>query len=211
MSCLLTTNIFGCVDFAVAGIQRLLIANRSLLTKVYYNTNENEFSTVASISPTTTTWYEFNVNSVATSAEDKLNISLFGKSFTHTFKTTIIGLDYEKRTTIKQLIDSDNLIIVFQDNNDKWWVLGEDKAMRVVEYSSKTGQGVDDNNLYNITIENTTKYKMRAINSTFVNNYILNTTEIIIPPACDCDTLLAGTLNDVAACALSTLASCPLQ
>ena len=212
MSCLLSSTIYGCTEFSVGGVNKLFIANRATITNVYYDASDNEFSTVLSLAPTTADWYEFSVNKEATSAEDVMNISLFGKSYSHKFSTTIIGLNTEKRDTLNQLTDSNNLIIIFQDANDNWWILGEDKGLRVDEFKSKTGSNPQDINSYSLTLSNTTKYKMRAITESFVYSYI-DTNSGGEPGNldCECSQLLTGVLDDIANCSLLSLANCALQ
>jgi len=211
MSCLLSSTIFDCEEFSLGGVSKLFIANWSQISNVYFNTGDTQFSTVQSIIPTTITWYQFQVNPFSTGAIDTMSESLFGRSYKHTFTTTVMGLTPDKRDVLNQLIKSNNLVIVFKDANDVWWIMGEDKPLKVSEYTSKTGINKDDFSSYTFTLSNTTKYKMRAINEVYVNAYI---SPVYVNELCDCESLLTELLIDIADCTLETLAeelACPLS
>ena len=206
MSCLLTSTIFGCQDFALGGVSRIFLANYSEITNVYFNSGDTEFSTVSSISPTSMTWYEFQVNISNTGANDTMNNSIFGRSYTHKLSTLIIGLDVDKRDTLNQIISSNNIVAIFQDANLKWWILGEDKALKVDEYNSKTGINKDEQSSYFLTLSNTTKYPMRAIDDDYVDAYITPVAGV----NCNCTSLISDLLVDLASCEIEPLESCPL-
>lgn len=212
MSCLITSAIFECNDFRLGGVLRWFVTNRSLITNYYYDVADFERTTVNSLSPNTgVTWYEYSFNTFATGAADTMNLTLFGRSYTHDFNTEILGLSPSKRDTLKQLIDSDDILIIFQTSDGYWRIMGEDKRLRVTEFSEITGASEDEGPLYNLKINNTTKYKMRYIDENFVNSYILpyftNGSSCVY-----CSQILPPViLQSISSVGLSCILTCPLS
>ncbi len=208
--CILTSTIFGCNPFSLGGINTIYLANKSDITGVYFDNDDLEQSTVLSLAPTTATWYPFQCNSFATGNEETMVPSLFGNYYTQKFQTVILGLTPDKRKTLEQLTRSE-VVIVFQDANEVWWILGEGyKGLKLDTYKGKTGINADDPSSYTIEWNLQTKFKLRSISSVFVNAYIVDDGSVA-PIACTCEQLLAGTLEDVQFCTLDSLQDCPLQ
>lgn len=212
MGCLLTSAIFECDDFHVGGIKRLFLTNRSSITNYYYDVSDFEKTTVSSLLPATgVTWYEYSFNPFATGADDLMNLSLFGRSYTHSFRTEINGLSQSKRDTLNELIDSDDILLIFQESDGNWRIMGEDIKLKVIEYTETTGASNEDGPKYTLNIGNTTKYRMRYIDSSFINNYILpyytNGSSCvycyqILPPVI---------LQSISSVALNCILTCPLS
>lgn len=213
MGSLLTSAIFNCDEFEIGGIQRLFITNRELITNFYYNTSDLHRSTVASFFPYTgVTWFEFIINPSVTNASESLNISLNGKSYQHKFQTEFIGLTVAKRDTLEELINNDNLLLIYQDYNNLWWILGEDKGMKVASYEMVTGAKGGDEIKYSIELENSTKYRIRAVDSSFVNQYILPYYSVVAGGCITCYQFLSPyTLQSNATIPLVCILTCPLQ
>ncbi len=195
MSCLFTRSISGCTtDFSLAGINTIYLANRSEISSILYEASaDTQQSTVVGLIPVGSdiTWYPFKFNTGSLNYVGNLQQSLNGDRFTKTLAGEFTILDYEKRTTLKKLIGSKNICASFQDNNGNYWIMGEEKPLKVTTFIEQTGIVDGDKNGYILSMTVTDRYNIRAtsvlppangvvcitqtqFNTTYYNNQMLN-------------------------------------
>lgn len=174
--CLVQHAIYSCETFSVGGIKRVFLSNTTDITNVLYAARDHQLSTVTSITPTGRTWYEYYcTENTAQFSETKIETSN-GKYFTKTFNLAIIGMEQDKRTTIAELIEAHNhILLVWQDANDRYWIMGEDypNGLKVSEYSAQSGLNADETNKYDLTFSVSSRYQVRALHPSYVTNMLI--------------------------------------
>lgn len=82
--------------------------------------------------------------------------------YNHTLSTIVPIIEQEKRTEFEHIMKMP-LSIIVTDKNDKCWLIGQDKPVKVTSYSVSTGDKNGDN-IYTIRFEGISKYQLRQVN-----------------------------------------------
>lgn len=206
MSCLINSGINKCKDYSIGGIKRLFITNKSWLNDYYFDLSDTNFSTITNFSMSNSTWYEFQIVKTFLSTTEELNISGQKKLFKKRLDATFIKLDATKRGVLQSLINFKSVVVIL-DNNNKWWVLGEDTGCIVQDYVATTS-AIDGLSNYKIILKSDSKYQIRNIDSDYASQYIAGDDA---PIECGCSTLINYNLSISADCTLIDLENCHLQ
>ena len=169
MSCLFTQNLIYCHDFIVGGINQVYLANKSEITSLTFDTGDTMMSEVQTLVPLSgQTWYEFTVLPQTVSASEKQVNSNNGRwFFQKELSFTIDYLEPVKRSALHELINSNNITVVFKTNVGNWFIMGEDFGCKVSDYNATTDI-MKGNNQYTIKLSTTGKYQMRNLSTSFV-------------------------------------------
>jgi hypothetical protein len=207
MGCLLNSGINVCKDYSLGGIKRLFITNKEWITDYFFDVSDTELSQITSFSTSSSYlgWYEFQVTKTFLNAFENLEISGQKNLFVKNLDATFIKLDSTKRGVLKKLLNA-KTVVAFIDNNNNWWVIGEDTGCKSSEYKAQTST-IDGTSDYRVLLTSKGKYQMRSIDNSYAYTYIAGETTY----DCDCETLITYPLYISANCELSPLASCPLQ
>lgn len=207
MACIINSGIIKCKSYSVGGIKRLFITNKSWITDYYFDLTDSELSTITNLQTSSSyqQWYEFQVTKTFLNLSEVLEKSGQKDLFIKSLDATFIKLDATKRGVLQRLMNAKSVIAVL-DNNDKWWIIGEDNGCIKKEYKAQTST-IDGTSDYRILFESKGKYQMRNIDSTYAyTNIALEQTY-----ECNCDNLITYPLYISANCELLPLASCPLS
>jgi len=207
MACIINSGINKCKEYSLGGIKRLFITNKSWITDYYFLTTDAELSTVQNLATGNgyIQWYEFQITKTFLNTFENLEVSGQKEAFIKNVDATFLKLDATKRGVLQRLINSPSVIAVL-DNNDKWWIIGEDTGCIRKEYKAQTST-IDGTSDYRILFESKGKYQMRNIDATYAYNYIA--LEQVFE--CNCENLITYPLYISANCELLPLASCPLS
>ncbi len=207
MACLINSGINKCKTYTAGGIKRLFITNKLWITDFFFSTSDSELTTIQNLETGNgyVQWYEFQIAKTFLNAFEVLEVSGQKELFVKNLDATFIKLDATKRGVLQRLINSPCVIAIL-DNNNNWWMIGEDNGARRKEYRAQTST-IDGTSDYRILFESKGKYQMRNIDSTYAyNNIALESVY-----ECNCDNLISYPLYISANCELLPLADCPLQ
>jgi hypothetical protein len=135
MACLLTQNISYC-DFSTGGLKKLYLTNKSLIDSVEF-TNDNLGLIADYVSRNTLYWFDFDLNKDTANLTEVLEDTGRGDLYRVTLDNTYIELDFAKRRIFEEMIKGE-LVAIVQDNNNKYWSIGEQDGLRVTSYQSTT-------------------------------------------------------------------------
>ena len=150
MACNLTAGIaLSCRD-NVGGVQNVWITDFTNIDSITKNSGD----TVTSISGTGT-FYEFQLIRTSSQFTETVNPSLENGTvfYTQELVTYFAKLDQTKRNILKTLAQSPRLAVVMQDNNGKYFLLGEIYGMFISAGTSVTGKALGDAAGYNLTFQ----------------------------------------------------------
>ena len=216
MSCLITNTIFSCNSFNLGGIGELYITNNSSISDIYFLSSDTKTTNITNFVPyspaTAVTWTQFNSNPYSTKYEENSNYGVYGHIYNKVLTIEFEKLEPEKRSTLKEWINSKNITILFSDLNGTYWVIGEERMAKVTEYNATTG-GLNQENKYKIAISVNSKHKLRSVDSTYINTYVNPFVPITPGGGCiscsafrtavDLDSISTTTLTCVLSCSLS--------
>jgi len=207
MGCLITSSNKNCNNYTVAGIKRLFMTNSEWIDDFFFDLSDTELTTIDRFQTNNdfVAWYEFSVYRNFTNGFENLNISSQKNLFNKTLDLTFLKLSPTNRFTINQMIKA-KPIIVFLDNNDEWWCIGEDQPCKIKEYKAQTST-IDGTSDYRLLFECDSKYPMRAVDSTYAYINIAGQPQY----ECNCDNLVDFVLQVSANCSLFDLQNCPLE
>lgn len=220
MSCIFTSTIYSnCTPFSVGGIAQTFVANRTEFYRALYDTaGYASLSKVMSLEPAPgysgITWSEYTFDKDSGNYLGNGGLSLNGFAFTKTLSGEFLNLDDEKRDALYQWNQNRNLIMVFKDGKGDWFILGEDRPLRITQITETTGLNPTDKNGYSVTFSVTDKHKIRMIDSDYVSQFIIPFSPEYIPPVggcISCSDFITQTLITNTTVPLSCVEFCTLQ
>lgn len=150
MACNLTSALaLDCID-SIGGVKAAYIGTNIVISSVAYNAN-NE---ITGMTGATGTFYQYELPKDTASFTETFNISnTNGTAFYDQALTiNIQKLGAEKRNQLLLLSRNRDIKVIFQDNNDNYWLLGKDRGGVISAGTSVTGTAPGDANQYSITI-----------------------------------------------------------
>lgn len=164
MACECLTNIpyslgglcLSCKESSFGGIKRIGIIDRGDVTKVTVTANTDGDNWISAIEVADSK--EFSVYTLLKST-CSMTSTLNTSENTASYWTTELALQFmkmesKKRTQIMAALMTPSAIIV-EDANSKYWYLGKDNYVEGTAGSANTGTAASDNNLYEITLSDT--------------------------------------------------------
>lgn len=154
---------FGTCQFSNAEIQKLFITKWSADVITYFNTG----STVTSLTGMTENWQEIEIHTVTASYNQSMNEpNENGINYTESVDILIPHSDITKWLDLINIL-TDRYIIVFQDGNNNWYIMGWRFGTKVENYNLEGNQ-------YNLSfLNNFSTTLLTAINESYVTSNIL--------------------------------------
>jgi hypothetical protein len=150
MACNLTSAIaLDCID-SIGGVKAAYIGVNIDIASVSYSA-DNE---ITGLTGTTGAFYQYELPKDTASFTETFNISnVNGTAFYDQALTiNLQKLTAEKRNQLLLLSRNRDIKVIFQDNNDNYWLLGKDRGGVISAGTSVTGVAPGDANQYSITI-----------------------------------------------------------
>lgn len=172
---------FICCKFGAPGVSRLIAMDRVYFGGVCLD----EEGRISYIETGNRAWTELCVKFSATqlSAEEQRDEN--GVRYVHTLNTQVGVMTHENRNTIMKLAQRPLLLIV-QDVNKRYWLMGEMYPVRTREHKSTTG-ATSGSSEHTFVFTDTSTHHIREITKDFVEGNGYN--DGIIIGTVDCDNL----------------------
>jgi hypothetical protein len=150
MACNLTSAIaLDCID-SIGGVKAAYIGVNIVIASTSYDAN-NE---ITGLTGTTGAFYQYELPKDTATFTETFNISnTNGTAFYDQALTiNLQKLSAEKRNQLLLLSRNRDIKVIFQDNNDNYWLVGKDRGGVISAGTSVTGTAPGDANQYSITI-----------------------------------------------------------
>ena len=150
MACNLTSAIaLDCID-SIGGIKAAYIGVDIVIASTSYDAN-NE---ITGMTGTTGTFYQYELPKDTASFTETFNISnTNGTAFyDQAITINVQKLSAEKRNQLLLLSRNRDIKVIFEDNNNNYWLLGKTRGGVITAGTSVTGTAPGDANQYSITI-----------------------------------------------------------
>jgi hypothetical protein len=150
MACNITSAIaLDCID-SIGGVKAAYIGVNIVIASTSYDAN-NE---ITGLTGTTGAFYEYELPKDTATFTETFNISnTNGTAFYDQALTiNLQKLSAEKRNQLLLLSRNRDIKVIFQDNNDNYWLVGKDRGGVISAGTSVTGTAPGDANQYSITI-----------------------------------------------------------
>ena len=119
--------------------------------------------------------YHFNRQTGSLNSEMTRNDANGSFYYTNTVALQFTKMEAKKSAEIAALAKAHSLVVV-KDLNGQYWVVGADTYATASADTAQSGQGVDDLNGYNITLDSMSAYKPLSISYDLIK-------ELIVEPA----------------------------
>lgn len=150
MACQLTKAIaLDCID-SVGGIKAAYIGVDVAISSVNYDAD----NLITGITGATGTFYQYELPKDTASFTETFNISNTNGTayYDQAITINIQKLSAEKRNQLLLLSRNRDIKVIFQDNNDNYWLMGKDRGGVITAGTSVSGTAVGDASQYTITI-----------------------------------------------------------
>jgi len=151
MSCSLTTGYaLGCRD-SIGGIKAIYVKPINATGSV----NTNGSGLVTGFTPTSVSgsWFEYDLTKATSSMTETLNASTENGTLFYTPEVTftINKLQTAVRNELR-LLARNRLLVIVQDNNNRYWVLGAANGLEASAGTAGTGTAFGDRSGYEMTL-----------------------------------------------------------
>jgi len=149
MSCALTTGYtLGCRD-SVGGIKAIYVQGWNATGTV----NTNGSGTVTGFTGFSSGFYEYDLTKATSSMTETLNASIENGSLYYTPEVTftINKLQVAVRNELR-LLARNRLLVIVQDNNNRYWVLGAANGLEATAGTAGSGTAFGDRSGYEMTL-----------------------------------------------------------
>jgi hypothetical protein len=149
MSCSLTTGYaLGCRD-SVGGIKTIYVQGWNATGTV----NTNGSGTVTGFTGFSSGFYEYDLTKATSSMTETLNASIENGSIYYTPEVTftINKLQVAVRNELR-LLARNRLLVIVQDNNNRYWLLGSANGLEATAGTAGTGTAFGDRSGYEMTL-----------------------------------------------------------
>ena len=179
MACLLTSGIAkGCRDNS-GGIKRVLIANKSKVSSIapaqgaVGTPEDTGVITSITMASASDYFYEFVPNKMSSNWVENIQSNLQNGTIGYEQVLTLMFAKNEaaKRNQIK-LLGQAEVVVMVEDYNNKYWMLGEINGMELSGGNSGSGTALTDMNGWNITLTGMEHEPAREVDSTIVDALI---------------------------------------
>jgi hypothetical protein len=150
MACNLTSAIaLDCID-SIGGLKAAYIGVDIVIASTSYSV-DNE---ITGMTGTTGAFYQYELPKDTASFTETFNISnTNGTAFyDQAITINVQKLSAEKRNQLLLLSRNRDIKVIFQDNNDNYWLMGKTRGGVISAGTSVTGVAPGDANQYSITI-----------------------------------------------------------
>ena len=150
MACNLTSAIAVDCSESIGGVKAAYVGVNVVISSVSYNA-QNE---ITGLTGATGTFYQYELPKDTATFTETFNISnTNGTAFYDQALTiNLQKLSAEKRNQLLLLSRNRDIKVIFQDNNDNYWLVGKDRGGVISAGTSVTGTAPGDANQYSITI-----------------------------------------------------------
>ena len=151
MSCSLTTGYaLGCRD-SIGGIKAIYVQPINATGSV----NTNGSGLVTGFTPTSVSgsWFEYDLTKATSSMTETLNASVENGTLFYTPEVTftINKLQVAVRNELR-LLARNRLLVIVQDNNNRYWLLGAANGLEASAGTAGTGTAFGDRSGYEMTL-----------------------------------------------------------
>ena len=149
--------------FSLGGVKRVWLADKKYVQDYTYQ--DDEFGIIELIltsSGVPSSFYEFHCDGEYVGSEETLNISQADRAFPQKINLRFAAMDHFKRAILETMIYT-RLACVYEDNNGKMWLLGQEFGMKVTEYQGRTDVRFGGNS-YTCTLIGNERMQQREVN-----------------------------------------------
>jgi len=169
---ILNKNINDFCNYTVPGINRIWLSTWAKPNAEYNIDNLDLIVDMADY-----VWYSFDVEDTIVNFNEEMDISNpNGRYYRQTISLYFERLEWLKRRSVDQLIKVP-LIAILEDNNGRYWLVGQDAPLRSTSMINKTGTKNDSND-YSITLAALSKLIAKEVDETFIGTNV--TYELVI-------------------------------
>jgi hypothetical protein len=150
MACNITSAIaLDCID-SIGGLKTAYIGVDVVIASTSYDANNQ----ITGMTGTTGAFYQYELPKDTASFTETFNISnTNGTAFyDQAITINLQKLSAEKRNQLLLLSRNRDIKVIFQDNNDNYWLMGKTRGGVISAGTSVTGVAPGDANQYSITI-----------------------------------------------------------
>lgn len=163
MSLLLITTPNVC-EFSAGGIRKVILTNHSDIKGVLFT--DDNFNLITGFEypgGSEAFWLLYETTNEGTRLQETLINDSAGDTYDIEFKANLVFLKEQHRAFMEELTVN-KLSAVVEDNNGRFWFIGEDAPVTLTSYEAKTDNagGVSE---YNITLGLRSRYKMREVSA----------------------------------------------
>lgn len=177
-----------CDGITVGGISTVYVKRRSEIGRFwFYNQTSNlQYGEILGHSGTDNNWYLLvsDVTSITWNQTQSLTPS---RNYDMVLKTQFNKMSIYNRDKFEQFVVCKDLVIIFQDNNGNWWLMGETNGCKV-NFTAQTDTLTSGNNLFELTFICKERYPIRSVSQDYITEYIeiepLNLCEVDISELC---------------------------
>lgn len=156
---------FACCPVGVSGVRRILAQDRNFLERLCIS----ESGVVTQIVSKSNVWYPFCFNENVSRLDIEEQSDNAGKLFNITIAAQADIMTPLNRESLIRLSNR-NLVIILEDNNDNYWLIGTDGNVQVKNIKGTTGAGLSDNNNYNWVMVGSERCLPKAVDFMFVDS-----------------------------------------
>ena len=149
MACELTTGVsVGCKDSA-GGIKEMYFANKSNVSAITQD-GDGQVTAITNSG----SWYKYNPrNATSTFMDNPRANRTNGTSYFEQGATLILTkMEQSKRNEIILLAKA-NMLVIVKDQNDRYWLLGQDNGIEMADSEAGAGTELEDMNGYTLQFE----------------------------------------------------------
>lgn len=157
------TPIFGKCASSIGGVRRVWLAEKKYVTDYTYAADElGIIDRILNSGGNPSSFYEYDCDGEFVQAGEDLKIDQRGRSFPQTIRLRFAAMDYMKRATLQALIYT-RLACVYEDQNGRYWLLGQEFGLKATVYSAQTDV-FKGGNRYEIELIGTERMQVREVN-----------------------------------------------
>lgn len=158
-----------CRDTSLPGISNIYMKSKQELGPYWYydETNTKQFGRISDVSSQTGSWYRIvcNRNTVKFNQTQSNNIM---RNYNMTLDMVWNKINYIKRDLIEQFVVTDDLVIIFQDLNGLYWLMGETQGSQCLTWNFGTGDKAGSNET-SIQFTCNERFPIREVDPSFIN------------------------------------------
>lgn len=140
---------------AVAGLKRILIglSREWVVTDASTSAAPHSVTIAAAADADNPTFYDYYIMDESSSLSSTLTVNNANgvKYYNNVINATWVRMRPEKHIELMALAN-EKLIVIAQDNNNEYWVLGKDGFVTATEETAQTGQSFDDLSGYQVVL-----------------------------------------------------------
>lgn len=166
-----------CDNTTVGGVHSIYFARRSSFDKWFYEeTAEAQNGRIVG-NQVTDKFYPLTVRLDSISYDENISYTPT-RQYDKTLSFSLSKASVYNRDRFEQWAVLDDIAILWRDNNDKYWLLGESKGTRMSNYNLQVNS---DDNFYEINLNCVERFPIREVSAEYANTLI----EPDVPTLCD--------------------------